>query len=114
MEKRCVPGQSMGLHGFCHLEGESAWGWRDCQVVDISDSGIGLAFHYGGEFNLVGRGISIDLPAGGDKISLWLQGEVKHCTTRRDGTIRAGVQFAGLSADEVSIVRALGSLRPAS
>lgn len=111
MEERQFSRQVAGWSGFCHIEGESASGWP-CLVVDLSSRGLGLTFQHQGSRRLVGRVISVDLPADGHRVNIWLQGEVKHCTTNPDGTTRAGVQFVGLSEDELSIVHALGAMMP--
>jgi|HubBroStandDraft_6_1064221.scaffolds.fasta_scaffold362730_3 hypothetical protein len=97
-----------GWNGFCHVEGEGASGWRDCRVVDISMLGVGIRMQYLRASELVGRRVSIELPAVGDSINIRLEGVVKRIakTTLR-ATVHIGIEFDRLSNTERSILEAL-------
>ena len=99
-----------GWNGFCHIEGEGATGWRDCRVVDISMLGVGIRMQYFRPSELIGRRVSIELPAVGDSINIRLEGVVKQAarTTLR-AMVRIGIEFDGLSSTERSILEALSS-----
>ena len=40
--RRRVPRQPPGWRGLCLIEAESAAGWHDCRVIDISMFGLGI------------------------------------------------------------------------
>jgi hypothetical protein len=64
--RRRVPRQPAGWNGTCHVEGETADGWRPCRVIDISMLGLGMTLNHSSPSHLVGRRISVDVPAIGD------------------------------------------------
>lgn len=107
-DRRRVARHHTGWNGFLHVEGESAAGWRDCRVVDISMLGVGIKMQHLRPSELVGRRVAVELPAVGDSINLRLEGEVKHVmrTTLRT-TVRIGIEFDRLSNTERSILEAL-------
>ncbi len=106
--RRRVARHHAGWNGFLHVEGESAAGWRDCRVVDISMLGVGIKMQHLRPSELVGRRVAVELPAVGDSINLRLEGQVKHVmrTTLRT-TVRIGIEFDRLSNTERSILEAL-------
>ena len=97
--------------GFCHIEDESPSGWRDCEVIDISPLGLGVTFHHPEPWELVGRRISVDAPAIGSSVNLRLEGEIQNAAPAWEGGVRVGVEFAGLSEEEVAITAVLGEMR---
>jgi hypothetical protein len=58
--RRRVPRQLAGWRGLCLIAGESAIGWHDCRVIDISTLGLGLMLHHPRPTELAGRGLSVD------------------------------------------------------
>jgi hypothetical protein len=97
-----------GWNGFCHIEGDGGAGWRDCRVIDISLFGAGIRLQHLRPTDLVGRHISIELPAVGDSVNLRLEGEIRNVTrTTLRATVRVGIEFEGLSNTERSILAAL-------
>jgi len=101
--------------GSCHVEGESSHQWRDCGVFDFSTLGVGMDFRHPGSSDLVGRRISLRLPVG-DSVDMTLTGEVRNVRPGPDGIVRAGIEFVGLSEDELYIIdlMELGSLSTSS
>lgn len=106
--RRRAPRHRASWNGFCHIEGDGASGWRDCRVVDISMVGVGIRMQYLRPLELVGRRVSIELPAVGDSINIRLEGVVKQVarTTMRT-MVRIGIEFDALSNTERSILEAL-------
>lgn len=106
--RRRTARQTVGWNGSCHIEGEGASGWRDCRVVDISVFGVGIRLQHLRPTELVGRRISVELPAVGESINLRLEGEIRNAvrTTLRT-TVRIGIEFDELSNTERSILQAL-------
>ncbi len=108
--RRREPRHVAGWSGFCHLVGESAAGWRDCRVMDISTLGIGLRMQHLRPSELMGRYISIELPAVGDAVNIRLEGQIKNVSkTPLRAWVRIGIEFGKLSNTERSILEALGS-----
>lgn len=107
--RRRVPRQSVAWRGrgYCHVQGESAYGWRDCQVLDISSLGLGIELHHFWPSELVGRHISVDLPAVGNSVNLMLQGTIRNAELMPGSVVRLGIEFVGLSVEELSIIDVL-------
>ena len=114
--RRRAQRQSAVWIGSCHVEGEPSHLWRDCGVFDFSSLGVGMDLRHHGSHDLVGRRVSVRLPVGAS-IDMTLTGEVRNAKAGPDGIVRAGIEFAGLSETERSIVDLLdlGSvIRPGS
>jgi hypothetical protein len=113
MNLRRVPRQIIGWKGRCLVEGESiAVGWRDCRVLDISMLGLGITLIHRQPSDLVGRGISVEVPATADSICIRLEGEIKNAIVSggSGSTARVGVEFVGLTDVELAIATVLGAL----
>lgn len=109
MNRRRAERHYVGWNGFYHLAGESAAGWRDCRVIDVSTNGLGIRLQHFRPAELVNRHISIDLPAVGDSVNLHLEGQIKHVSkTPLRAWVRVGIEFGKLSSTERSILAALG------
>jgi hypothetical protein len=106
-ERRRIPRQMAGWSGFCHVEGESASGWRDCRVMDISMLGIGIRMHCTRPTGLVGRRVSVELPAVGDSVNIRFEGEVKNISRTATRSARIGIEFVHLSNTERAILEVL-------
>ena len=106
--RRRVPRHPAGWAGLCHVEGGSVVGWwQDCRVIDISMLGLGITFHYPRPSELVGRGISLEVPAAGDSVKIRFEGEIKNAAAIPEGTVRVGIEFVGLSEAERAITAVL-------
>ncbi len=106
--RRRVPRQPAGWAGLCHVEGGSVVGWwQDCRVIDISMLGLGITFHHPRPSELVGRGISLEIPAAGDSVKIRFEGEIKSAAAIPEGTVRVGIEFVGLSEAERAITAVL-------
>jgi hypothetical protein len=105
--RRRVPRQTAGWGGFCHVEGESAAGWRDCRVVDISILGIGIRMQHSRPSDLVGRHVSVELPAVGDAVNIRFEGEVTNVVRSTLRSARIGIEFVHLSNTERAILEVL-------
>jgi PilZ domain len=89
--------------GSCHVEGEPSHLWRDCGVFDFSILGVGMDLRHPDSSDLVGRRVSVRLPVGAS-VDMTLTGEVRNAKAGPDGAVRVGLEFAGLSEDERSII----------
>ena len=108
--RRRVPRQPADWAGLCRIENESAAGWRDCRVIDISMLGIGITFEYPSATELIGRRISVEVPAVGDSVRIRLEGEIKNTAMICEGSIRVGIEFVGLTEAELTITTALSAM----
>jgi hypothetical protein len=66
---------------------------HECRVVDISMLGLGLVFQHPSPSNLVGDRISVEVSAVDDRVSIRLEGIVRHATVISGGAVRVGVEF---------------------
>ena len=101
--RRRAQRQSAVWMGSCHVEGEPSHLWRDCGVFDFSSLGVGMDLRHPDSTDLVGHRVSVRLPVGAS-IDMTLTGEVRNAKAGPDGVVRAGIEFAGLSGTERSIV----------
>ena len=114
-DRRRVQRQSTVWMGFCHVEGEtsgipedeSSRLWRGCGVFDFSTLGVGMDFRHPDPPDLLGRRVFVRLSIGGS-IDMTFTGEVRNVKTGPDGIVRAGIEFVGLTEDELYIVDLLG------
>jgi hypothetical protein len=109
--RRRVPRQPAGWDGTCHIDGEGDSRWRRCQVVDISMLGLGVTFDHGSPLPLVGRHISVDVPAVGESVSIRLEGEIAYARPTLRGTVRVGIEFDGSFESEVAATAPVSRLR---
>jgi PilZ domain len=105
--RRRAPRQTAGWTGFCHVEGESAAGWRDCRVADISMLGIGIRMQHSHPSDLIGRRVSVELPAVGDAVNIRFEGEVRNVARSTLRSARIGIEFSQLSHTERAILEVL-------
>jgi hypothetical protein len=108
---RRIQRQAAGWTGTCLIEEDAATAqWRDCWVLDISMLGLGIAFDHRHPSELAGRGISVQFPAVSDRVSVQLEGQIKNIDVMRLGLVQAGIEFVGLSQEELAIATVLGAL----
>jgi hypothetical protein len=108
---RRVPRQAAGWTGSCLIEEDAATAqWRDCWVLDISMLGLGIAFDHSRPSELTGRSISVQFPAVSDQVSIRLEGKINNIDVMRLGLVQAGIEFVGLSQEELAIATVLGAL----
>ncbi len=99
--RRRDPRQPAGWRGLCRIEGDSIVGWRDCRVVDISVLGLGITLQYPRPSELVGRGLSVEVPAIGDAFKNRFEGQIKNATESIAGApVRVGLELVDLSKAE--------------
>jgi len=111
--RRRAPRQTAGWSGFCHVEGESASGWRDCRVLDISTLGVGIRLQHSKPSELPGRRISVELPAVGDSVCVRFEGAVKNVAEAESSiptAVRIGIAFDHLSTTERAILEVLTNI----
>jgi hypothetical protein len=113
--RRRVPRQAACWDGTCHIEGESAEGHRPCLVIDISMLGLGMTLEHSSPTDIVGRRISVDVPAVGDSVSLRLEGVINNAVPTLQGAVRVGIAFEGLleSQPGTAEVQSTKRIRPA-
>ena len=99
--RRRVPRQPAGWDGVCQIEGEFA---ARCRVVDISMYGVGITTDHPRPYALVGRHISVDVPAVGDSASIRLEGKITNAKLTLWTTVRVGIEFDSPSVDLASKV----------
>ena len=99
--RRRTPRQPAGWDGVCQIEGEFA---ARCRVVDISMLGVGITLDHPSPYALVGRHISVDLPAVGDSASIRLEGKIANARLTLRTTVRVGIEFDSPSPELVSKV----------
>ncbi len=112
--RRRVPRQSAAWEGICSIEGDSPFGSRECRVVDISMLGLGITLHHDSPSRLVGRRISVDVPAAAESVRIRLEGEIKNAGPTRNGAIRVGIEFDGTAGSEPEEHTQLGARTPPS
>lgn len=106
-DRRRASRHTAGWTGFCHVEGEEAAGWRDCRIVDISLLGLGLRMQHPKPDDLMGRRISVDLPAIGEAVNIHFEGVVKNVERATLRSVRIGIEFVQPSSTERAILEAL-------
>jgi hypothetical protein len=107
--RRRVPRQAASWDGTCNIEDESAAEPRPCRVIDISMLGLGMTFEHSAPSELVGRRISVDVPAVGDSVSIRLEGVINNAVPNLEGAVRVGIAFDGLSESEPSTAAVQGT-----
>jgi hypothetical protein len=100
--RRRVPRQPAGWNGVCQIEGEFA---ARCRIIDISTLGVGITLDHPSPYALVGRHISVELPAVDDSASIRLEGKVTNAKLTLRTTVRVGVEFDSPSEELVRRVR---------
>jgi hypothetical protein len=105
--RRRLQRQPAGWAASYQLAGDSAAGWRDCRVVDISTLGIGITFEHPDPTALSGRLISVNLPGDGSCVNVRLEGEIKNATVTMSRDLRIGIEFIRLSETEQAITAVL-------
>ena len=91
--------QPAGWDGVCQIEGEFA---ARCRVIDISTLGVGVTLDHPSPYALVGRRISVDVPADGDSAGIRLEGKVTNAKLTLRTTVRIGIEFDTPSAELMS------------
>jgi hypothetical protein len=110
--RRRVPRQPAGWEGTCLIDDEAAAEARACRVIDISMLGLGMTFENSASpSDLLGRRISIDVPAVSDSVSIRLEGVINNAVSTSDGTIRVGIAFTGPSESPAGIPAVLSTKR---
>jgi PilZ domain len=96
--RRRVPRQPASWEGNCHIEGEFPARSRACRIIDISMLGLGMTLEHSSPSELLGRRISVDVPAVSDSVSIRLEGVVNNAVPMLEGVVRVGIAFDGLAA----------------
>jgi PilZ domain len=101
--------------GRCHIEDEPSDLWRECTVIDVSTLGVGIDLCHPDPVELLGlwqdgvlrlhaeRGITVRVEPS-PSVDMTVAGQVRNAGSKPDGTVRAGIEFVGLSETERSIV----------
>jgi PilZ domain len=99
--RRRVPRQAVGWDGVCQIEGEFT---ARCRIIDISMLGVGITLDHPSPQSLVGRHISVQVPAAGDSASIQLEGRITSAKLTLRTTVRVGVEFDSPSEELVKKV----------
>ena len=100
-------------HGAAHWEGRyrlsGASGWRNCELVDVSESGAGFQAFMLTSDVLSMADVELELVDRSDPEPdpLRLRGRVAHLTRSNAGHVRVGMEFVDLSALEGRLVAML-------
>jgi hypothetical protein len=108
--RRRMPRHVAGWTGLCRIEGEPEGAPRECRVLDISETGLGILLEHPEGARLVGRRISVESPAASTSVSIRLEGDVRYGIPVGSSAVRIGIGLAGLTELEHVVVRALGIL----
>jgi hypothetical protein len=111
--RRRVPRQIASCEGYCQIDREPVDHRRECRLLDISELGVGISLHHPHGSELIGRRISVETPTLGESVNVQLDGEVRSAVPMDDGSVRLGIEFAGLTELEQSVFKALGVLSSA-
>jgi hypothetical protein len=80
-------------------------------VLDISTLGVGIKMQHSHPSDLMGRRVSIELPAVGDAVNIRFEGEVMNVAEAAlPGTFRIGIAFNQLSVTERAILEVLSNV----
>jgi hypothetical protein len=98
-----------GWTGRYRLEG--ATGWRDCRLVDISETGAGFeAFMLATDaVRLTIAELELVDPSPDAEATIRVRGKVSHLTRSQEGHVRVGIEFVGLTALEARLLGILFS-----
>ena len=99
--------------GSCRLAGESATGWRECRVVDISALGLAITFDCLETTALSGRLISVNLSGDDGAVNVRLDGEIKNAVPTFSKKVRVGIEFAKVSETEQAVTSVLSAMNGA-
>jgi hypothetical protein len=109
--RRRAPRQPVGLAGFCHIEGDGAVRWRDCEVIDISALGLGVTCQHPQPWELIGRRIVVDAVTVDDSVTIRLEGEIRNAAPTLEGEVRIGVEFVGHTQADHAVTALLNEMR---
>ena len=108
LRRRRVPRQAAGWFGKCIVDDDKSASWSECRVIDVSIIGAGIEVYGFVHHNLVGRHITVEVQAPtGASVSVRFTGEVMNAGDIPGGGVRLGLEFAGLSESERSILNML-------
>jgi hypothetical protein len=109
--RRRVPRQHAAWKGLYLIEGrQPSTEWQECEVLDISMLGLGLALIEHRVEELIGRNICVDLPAIRDSVGVRLDGIIKNARRIDVPTVRIGIEFIEMAAVEEAVATVLGAL----
>jgi hypothetical protein len=108
--RRRVPRHVAGWTGFCHIDDEPVDQLWECRVLDISELGLAILLHHPLGVRLIGRRISVKSPTASTSVNIRLEGDVRNAVQVNGDAVRLGIEFAGLTELERTVVRALGVL----
>jgi hypothetical protein len=90
-------------HGAAHWQGRYRFGgasaWRDCELVDVSESGAGFQAFMLATDALPLADVELELVDRGDPEPdpLRFTGQVRHLARSNAGHVRVGIEFVGVS-----------------
>jgi hypothetical protein len=99
-------GRYQAAHWTARYRWGGASGWRECELVDVSEDGAGFqAFMLGTDANHQAD-VELELVdrADPERDPLRLAGRVRHIARSEAGHIRVGMQFEGLTDLEVKLL----------
>jgi hypothetical protein len=108
--RRRVPRHVAGWTGSCHFDDDPADKHWECRVLDISELGVAILLQHPLGVELMGRRMSVESPTASTSVNIRLEGDVRNAAPVGDDAVRLGIEFAGLTELEQTVVRALGIL----
>jgi hypothetical protein len=106
-------------HGAAHWQGRYRFGgataWRECELVDVSATGVGFQAFMLETDALPMADLELELVDRGDPEPdpLRLVGRVRHLTRSNAGHVRVGMEFVGLNEFEGRLLAMLFRRNPA-
>ncbi len=114
LRRRRVPRQDAGWFGKCLVEGDPGAAWYECRVIDVSIIGAGLEVFGVPDRDLIGRRMTVEVQAPtGASVSVRFVGVINNAGAVPGGGVRFGMEFAGLSKSERSILNMLEQMQVA-
>ena len=83
---------------------EHASGWRDCTLVDVSESGAGFQAFMLPTDAVPWSTAELELVGGSDDETIRLRGRVRHLTRSHEGHVRVGIEFLELTELEARLI----------
>jgi hypothetical protein len=105
--RRRIHRQPIGWAASYRLAEESALGWRECRVVDISMLGMGITLARPESADLLGRLVSVNLPGPASSVNVRLEGQIRSAVPTINRRLRVGIEFTHLSEAEQAITAVL-------
>jgi PilZ domain-containing protein len=108
-DRRRASRQQAGWVGKWRLEDDPGPTSTECNVLNVSMLGAEVEISRRPQLDLVGQRITITAqPLAGGSVSVRFAGTIRRMSPAPKSQFRLGIEFAGLSEDELAVLDALG------